>query len=134
MIKFTIVDTYGYLSPVSTDIIDTVEEVGSTKKTFYLVPKNMKFWRYVSWIYTAGYILQVLKRERVTYEYCGTVLLKYNYGHLVIDGFIAEISPLSPPFLPSLEKSIYWNLNFEIYSQFSSTSFSLKNSKNKINI
>ena len=35
LIKFTVVDTHDYVSPISRDIIDTAEEVASTKKTFY---------------------------------------------------------------------------------------------------
>ena len=42
MIKFTVLDTHGYVSPVSTDIIDTAEEVASTEKTFYSCSKEFE--------------------------------------------------------------------------------------------
>ena len=42
MIKFTVVDTHDYVSPVSTDIIDTAEEVASTEKTFYSCSKEFE--------------------------------------------------------------------------------------------
>ena len=42
MIKFTVVDTHDYVSPISRDIIDTAEEVASTKKTFYSYSKEFE--------------------------------------------------------------------------------------------
>ena len=42
LIKFTVVDTHDYVSPISRDIIDTAEEVASTKKTFYSYSKEFE--------------------------------------------------------------------------------------------
>ena len=42
MIKFTVVDTHDYVSPVSTDIIDTAEEVASTEITSYSCSKEFE--------------------------------------------------------------------------------------------
>ena len=42
LIKFTVVDTHDYVSPISRDIIDTAEEVTSTKKTFYSYSKEFE--------------------------------------------------------------------------------------------
>ena len=40
--KFTFVDTRDYVFPVSTDIIDTAEEVVSTEKTFSSCSKEFE--------------------------------------------------------------------------------------------
>ena len=42
MIKSTVVDTHDYVTPVSTDVIDTAEEVASTKKNFYSCSKEFE--------------------------------------------------------------------------------------------
>ena len=42
MITFTVADTRDYVSPVSTDVIDTAEEVTSTEKTFYSCSKEFE--------------------------------------------------------------------------------------------
>ena len=111
------------------------KKLQAPKKHFTLVPKNLKLWHYASWIYTAGYILQVLIMQKSYIWVSWNVFLKYNYGHLVTNcWFCCKNFSTFNAFPRSLGKSIYWNLNFEIYFQFVSTRFLLKTSKNKTSI
>ena len=124
LIKFTVVDTHDYVSPISRDIIDTAEEVASTKKPFTFIRKNLKLWHYASWIYTAGYILQLLITRRNYFWILQNVLLKYNYAHLVTNCWFGcwNFSTFDA-FACSLGKPIYWSLDFEIFFEFVSTFF-----------
>ena len=94
------------------------------KKLFTLIPKNLKLWHYAWWIYTAGYILQLLITLRNYFWLLQNVLLKYNYAHLVTNCWFGcwNFSTFDA-FACSLGKPIHWNLNFEIYFEFVSTFF-----------
>ena len=59
LIKFTVVDTHNYVSPVSTDIIVTAEEVASSEKTFYSCSKEfetlaLRIMDLDGWLYTTS--------------------------------------------------------------------------------
>ena len=113
-----------HISPVPTDINGTAEEVASTVKTFYSCSKEFETLALASWIYTAGYILQVLITRKSYIWALWNVLLKYNYAHLVTNcWFCCWNFSTFDAFPRSLGKPIYWNLNFEIYFQFVSAFF-----------